>query len=123
MKHPEHIERIEPNLRSALFQAHLSRYIFEEAFAGGHVVLDAGCGTGYGAHHFARTAETIIGFDINQEVVARCRGRYRQPNLWHLATDCTAFPFQTPSFDLVCSFEVIEHIADYPAYLVGDVGA
>ena len=74
-------------------------------------VLDLGCGTGYGAHRLARDHPHVFGLDrIFPE--RRNRGAAR-----FLRADLHGIPLAPRSFDLVASFQVIEHLADPAPYL------
>lgn len=65
--------------------------------------LDVGCGTGFYTHFFAEKNE-VIGIDL-QEVIEK---EYR--NFDFQKANATNLPFQDCTFDLVISFDVIEHI-------------
>ena len=100
-----------------LWNEHLARYAFAARFAEGKRVLDAGCGSGYGSAELAATARTAVGFDAAHEAVAYAARFYDRPNLRFLQASCTALPLKPDTVDLVVAFEVIEHIAEWPAFL------
>jgi len=96
-----------------LLNEHLARYAFAERVCRGKRVLDAGCGTGYGAAELARTAASVVGVDISAEAIAFARAHYSAPNLSFLEGSCSSLPHGGESFDLVVAFEVIEHLKDW----------
>lgn len=105
--------QIEPDL----WNEHVARYLFAARLATGRRVLDAGCGSGYGAAMLARQARWVTGVDLACEAVEYARSHYRGENLAFLQASVTALPFRDASFDLVVSFEVIEHVPDWQAML------
>jgi SAM-dependent methyltransferase len=60
----------------------------------------------------------VVGIDVEVETVRYARARYgAPPNLGFVQADASAIPLKTASFDVVCSFETIEHLHDVSAYL------
>ncbi len=111
-------ERVIPGQVDAdLWNEHTARYAFAARFAGGRRVLDAGCGSGYGAARLALSAASVLGVDLSPEAVEYARRHYGMPRLGLLQASCTELPLADASFDLVTAFEVIEHLADWPAFL------
>jgi SAM-dependent methyltransferase len=100
-----------------LWNEHFSRYVFASRLARRRRVLDAGCGTGYGAAELARAAVQVVGTDLSAEAVAYARRRYGAPNLEFVQADCARLPFRDGAFDLAVSFELIEHLDDWRSFL------
>jgi len=101
-----------------MYEEHMDRYRFAEDYVKGKTVLDAGCGVGYGTHHLSRYAERIIGVDKSEEAIKYAKEHYKAENLIFVVGDCTHLPiFDAESFDVIVSFEVIEHVRNYIAFL------
>lgn len=112
-------ERVIPGaVNDDLWAEHVARYAFAESFAEGRRVLDAGCGTGYGAAHLAIVASSVVGIDIAPEAIEYAHANFPGPGLRFLISDCGALPFPNTAFDVVVAFELIEHLQDYRALLV-----
>jgi len=91
---------------------HLKRYEFAGRWCAGRDVLDAACGVGYGSAHVGTTARSVLGVDVSEEAIAYAREHYSAPNVSYAAMDVLALELGDASFDTVCSFETIEHVAD-----------
>ncbi len=93
---------------------HKAAYRFAVEWAASARVLDLGCGSGYGTAELARAASSAIGLDRVFPDSSACRGvaRYVRSDLNHL-------PLAPACFDLVVSFQVIEHLRDPTEYLKG----
>lgn len=111
-------ERVVPGqVNDDLWSEHFARYAFARRYAQGKRVLDAGCGTGYGSAELAQCATEVTGLDVAAEAIEYATANYPLAGLRFLESSCTAIPFPPDSFDLVVAFEVIEHLADYRAFL------
>jgi 2-polyprenyl-3-methyl-5-hydroxy-6-metoxy-1,4-benzoquinol methylase len=111
-------ERVIPGqVNDDLWSEHLARYAFARRYVHGKRVLDAGCGTGYGSAELAQSAAEVTGVDIAPDAIEYARANYPIAGLEFVEASCTAVPFPADSFDVVVAFEVIEHLADYRAFL------
>lgn len=107
-----------PELKPMLV-SHMARYGFAEPFAQNAVVLDAGCGCGYGTHHLATTgAKRVVGVDLAPEAIEYARCHYAARNLEFATTDVTALAFPSETFDVVVCLEIFEHVTEYERLLV-----
>lgn len=107
-------ERVIPGLVDVdLWNEHLARYAFAERFCRNRNVLDAGCGTGYGAAEISRQALRVTGVDQARDAIGFARTKYPTAAQW-VQSSCTRIPFAGASFDTVLAYEVIEHLADWP---------
>jgi ubiquinone/menaquinone biosynthesis C-methylase UbiE len=111
-------ERVIPGqVNDDLWAEHVARYAFAAPFTFGARVLDAGCGTGYGAAELARRAWNVTAFDIAPDAIAFARDHLTAPNLRYVRASATAMPFASATFDVITAFEVIEHLADWRGLL------
>jgi len=75
-------------------------------------VLDLGCGSGYGTALLAGAETQVVGIDrVPPDRASRRRGGS------FLLGDLHAIPLAAESFDLVVSFQVIEHLEDPTFYV------
>lgn len=77
-------------------------------------VLDIACGTGFGSELIAKhTQNDVIGGDIAQDAIDFCQANLNQSNLKFQQMDGTQLPFEDNYFDVITSFETIEHTTAY----------
>lgn len=114
-----HPERIVPDdTSSGIIAIYLKRYDFAHEFVAGKRVLGVACGVGYGTHYLAEAAHFVVGADIDTSAIHYAIHRYGEAaNLAFMQTDAGKLPFATSGFDVVCSFETIEHLPDVESYL------
>jgi SAM-dependent methyltransferase len=91
---------------------HLARYRWAAQAAAGRRVLDAGCGTGYGAKLLAEAgAHEVVGVDLAAGVLeAVAPSMPEQVRLE--AGDLRQLSYEAGSFELIVCFEVIEHFEE-----------
>ena len=102
-----------------IYVMHAASYRFAEPLCAGKRVIDLGCGSGYGAARIAKIAEWVDAVDVSEDAVSFARERYRASNLHYsrIAADAP-LPFHDQTFDVVLSFQVIEHVERDVAYLM-----
>lgn len=111
-------ERFTPECEREIWYEHLHRYAFASLWCRGARVLDAACGEGYGTAMLARTAREVVGVDIAEDAIDHARVRYSGPEAPQFkVADCTELPFDDGQFDVVVSFETLEHIEGQEAML------
>ncbi len=114
-------ERFTPECVREIWYEHFHRYAFACPAARGRRVLDAACGEGYGSSLLARFAQSVQGVDIDPLAVAHARARYaHETNLRFEIGDATALDtLPDASFDLITSFETLEHVEAQERMLAG----
>lgn len=79
------------------------------------VVLEAGCGEGYGAQLLATAARRVIGLDYDKATVTHVGRAY--PAVAAVRGNLVALPLRTASVDVVANLQVIEHLWDQAGFL------
>jgi 2-polyprenyl-3-methyl-5-hydroxy-6-metoxy-1,4-benzoquinol methylase/glycosyltransferase involved in cell wall biosynthesis len=104
-------ERYVPGTWSKIAEyEHMPRYALAQGYAPGKAVLDFGCGTGYGSAILAKTAESVVGLDIDAAAMEWAQGTHQSQQLkFHRCSDLGA-SLPDASFDVVTCFEMIEHV-------------
>lgn len=111
-RHQSVPERLVPNTEAwDLYQVeHLQRYNWSAPYCAGLRVLDVACGVGYGSVILCEAgAASVVAVDLAFDAIA-ANGEARQP-LFTNANACK-LPFGDETFDVVVSFETIEHVPD-----------
>lgn len=81
----------------------------------GAVVLEAGCGEGYGADLLAGVADRVLALDYDAPTAAHVARRY--PHLAVARTNLVALPVREGSCGAVVSLQVIEHLWEQERFL------
>jgi SAM-dependent methyltransferase len=111
-------ERIVPDeTEPGIVALHLKRYEFALPWCRDREVLDGACGVGYGSAFLAREARHVVGVDRDEGAIAYARAHYAGPRVEFRAGDLLDLDLPDASFDSVCSFETIEHLADPDTFL------
>ena len=100
----------------ALYLVHTKAYETAGVLGAGKDVLDWGCNVGYGMEVLSRTARSVSGLDLSERAVEAARRRLRRRSAdiqWYQGGCCN---YVDDAFDVVTSFQVIEHISDYDTY-------
>lgn len=101
-----------------VLQEHIKRYELACKFVQDKKVLDAACGAGYGAKMLELAgAKQVIGIDISSGSIESATVDYSSDKTSFLVGDVNKLPFEDESFDVVVSFETIEHISDGTAWI------
>ena len=73
--------------------------------------LDLGCGNGISARLLNRAGHDVVGTDISPLFLQEAR-EWENSRLQYRVCDVLELPFETESFDVSCSNELIEHLPD-----------
>ena len=111
-------ERVVPGKTDPdLMNEHWARYQFAKPLVHGKLVVDAGCGVGYGSAFLAASARLVLALDTSTEALEAAREEYSHPKVALINADCGRLPLPDASVDIVASFEVIEHLNDWQALI------
>ena len=105
-------ERFDASVLHAMALHHFHRYLAVTSFCIGKDVLDIACGTGYGSALLAQSARTVTGVDVDASAIEACKVNYCRTcsNLTFRKGDVADIPYPDASFDVLVSFETIEHV-------------
>lgn len=96
---------------------HLARYVFAVKLAVNKDVLDVACGTGYGTSILSSVAKKVVGVDISREAVSWAK----RNNTFYCSCTFINKDIENKSilseYDLIVSFETIEHLRDPKNFL------
>lgn len=97
---------------------HLERYKLVSQYSKDKKVLDIACGTGYGSHYLGNKGEafSVLGADLDSEAVRYATHRYKNDNISFTQANAEEFTLDS-LFDLIVSFETIEHLPNYEKFL------
>ncbi|WP_156753468.1 class I SAM-dependent methyltransferase [Actinokineospora pegani] len=98
------------------FRRHEAAYLDLAHHCEDAIVLEAGCGEGYGADLLARTgAKRVIGLDYDQITAAHVARAY--PAIGAVRGNLAALPVKDGAVDVVANLQVIEHLWDQEGFL------
>lgn len=97
------------------FRRHEAAYATLAPHCADAVVLEAGCGEGYGADLLAGVADRVIAVDYDEPATRHIRGRY--PAVDVLRANLAVLPIRSATVDVVVNFQVIEHLWDQETFL------
>lgn len=104
--------------------AHESRYtwVISKWDLAEKIVLDFGCGSGYGAYLLAKKAKIVYGIDYSPRAIEYAKINYSSKNLKFFVADACSQEeifkiIDKNSVNIVCSFDVIEHLEKYFDYI------
>jgi 2-polyprenyl-3-methyl-5-hydroxy-6-metoxy-1,4-benzoquinol methylase len=110
--HEEAVERLDLTPESPWWGEHRSRYRFAAGWVEGAHVLDIACGTGFGGPILLdEGASQVTGVDIEVAPLLTAKASGREGQVL-VQADGAALPFEAETFDVVVSFETLEHVAE-----------
>jgi 2-polyprenyl-3-methyl-5-hydroxy-6-metoxy-1,4-benzoquinol methylase len=94
---------------------HMHRYMEVcKLLQGNESILDLACGTGFGTDTLAgHTSGVVTGGDVSLEAIEDCKRTWKKSNCKFQVLDGTNLTFADNTFDVVVSFETIEHTKEY----------
>ncbi len=93
--------------------AHLQRYEWVLPHVQKLNCLDDGCGSGYGTHYLAENGiGTIIGIDLSDNAIEYANKHCKTEKCMFKQMDALNLEFEDKYFDVVISFDVLEHISE-----------
>lgn len=99
----------EPKGMDGIIKLHRFRYHLCRGFVEpGDVVVDAGCGKGYGSEILSVVAGKVIGIDIEEYQINWNKKHYKKAKNIEFRIG-NLEEVEIPECDVLCSFEVIEH--------------
>ncbi len=97
------------------FRRHEAAYRNLVRHCTGAVVLEAGCGEGYGAALIAEHAARVVALDYDEPTAAHASRAY--PELAVLRGNLASLPLGGATVDVVANLQVIEHLWDQEGFL------
>ena len=104
------LERLDPfsaKISTSQAYLHLLRYNYAVNVSYG-VILDVGCGYGYGSKMLTKVGDMVVAIDISREALQYAKKCYRGPA--YIQADAERLPFREEKFDCVVALELIEHV-------------
>lgn len=90
---------------------HVGRYHWVTQYVKDRIVLDAACGSGYGSDIIAKNnTRRVVGIDISEDAIQFSKQKFQNSKVCFLQANVEKLPFKNCLFDLVVSFETLEHI-------------
>ncbi|MNK33144.1 putative S-adenosylmethionine-dependent methyltransferase [compost metagenome] len=99
-------------------ELHLKRYEFAQKFVSGKRVLDIAGGSGYGTYYLAKNGNPveIHSVDLSEDSVRYANHRYPDEKITRFVDNAETYE-NKEYYDVVVSFETIEHLPGYAAFL------
>ncbi|MBU6448554.1 MAG: methyltransferase domain-containing protein [Rhodospirillales bacterium] len=109
-------ERLTAALAGQVEIEHYHRYLLAREYCRGMDVLDVASGEGYGTALLSQVAKSVIGVEIDAEVVDAARREFNRDNLRYEQGNACSLPLKDAVVDVVVSFETLEHFAEHEQF-------
>ena len=96
---------------------HVARYLFSLPFVENRTVLDVACGTGYGLPLLKQHARWVIGVDVDLDAAKTAQAELVNSFGHVIVADGRQLPFEDDSFQVITSFETLEHLEQRDRFL------
>ena len=97
------------------FRRHEAAYLHLIGHCADAVVLEAGCGEGYGAQLIRTVARRVVALDYDELTSQHVARSYPELNV--LRGNLATLPLRSESVDVVANLQVIEHLWDQEGFL------
>ncbi|MCK9606074.1 MAG: class I SAM-dependent methyltransferase [Methylomonas sp.] len=91
---------------------HEAAYNYAAMTSIGKNVLDLGCNTGYGSNIINKKCKSISGVDVSENAITFALREFSNNGIDFKVVNGKNLPFHDNQFDMITSFQVIEHIVD-----------
>jgi ubiquinone/menaquinone biosynthesis C-methylase UbiE len=102
---------------SGIYGEHIARYEAASGIVKNKVVLDIASGSGYGTYIISQHAKQVVGVDVSKDAIKYAANTYGSKNISYKLGDGKTIPCADNFFDVVTSFETIEHLDDYKNFM------
>ncbi len=92
------------------FYQHVRAYEFCQSYISNKVVMDIGCGTGYGSFLLCKRAKCVIAFDRDVNSINRAKEQYSNRKINFFISDIYNPPSLTDKAEVIIALQVIEHL-------------
>jgi SAM-dependent methyltransferase len=97
------------------FRRHEAAYLALREYCVDAIVLEAGCGEGYGADLLAEDAGLVLGLDYDALTASHVARAY--PRVRAVRGNLACLPLRSSTVDVVANLQVIEHLWDQAGFL------
>jgi SAM-dependent methyltransferase len=97
------------------FRRHEAAYLFALPVVADRVVLEVGCGEGYGTALLAGRAERVVGIDYDEVTIGHAADAY--PQVRFVRANLAALPVPSQSVEVVATLQVIEHVWNHGEFV------
>jgi len=105
-------------LTEQALESELARYRFAGSLVSGKVVLDVACDSGHGAAHLLKSgARRVVGVDVSERALDYTRQQSLRQGINFIRAEASRLPFKEGSFQVIVSFETLEHLSASDEFL------